>query len=448
MAEVADIGKDEVTAAIDAASNAMENWKSVNCKERAAMLHKFFTNVMNAREALAQIMTAECGKPIRETRVEVNYGASFLEWFAEEAKRINGDVLPSSNNTNKRFVFKQPVGVVGLVTPWNFPLAMITRKLGAAMAAGCTSVIKPSEETPLTALALAAIADDTGIPPGVVNVLPCSRANTQIVGEAICQSPVIKKISFTGSTATGKLLLKQSSDTVKRVSLELGGNAPFIVFDSANMEHVLKSAMVAKFRGNGQTCIAGNRFLVQKGIYDRFLDEITRAVENVAVGDPFDDDTALSSLVNKMQVSKVEAHVRDAIKKGCDAVIGCDKHPLGPNFYRPTILAGCTKDMLVMTDETFGPVMSIMKFETEQEAIDIANSSKSGLAGYMFSQDVAQIFRVSEKMEVGMVGVNESAISSEMIPFGGVKESGIGREGAQCGIDEYLDMKYVCLGGL
>lgn len=448
ISEVTDVGAGNVRSAIEAASTAFKSWSEFNCKERSVLMNTFYRNVLNHKEELAQIMTAECGKPIRETRVEVNYGASFLEWFAEEAKRIDGDVLARTNSTDRRLVFKQPIGIVGLITPWNFPLAMITRKVGAAMAAGCTSVIKPSEETPLTALAFAAIAEESGIPPGVLNVLPSSRQSTAMVGDMFCNSPDISKISFTGSTAVGKLLLKQSADTVKRVSMELGGNAPFIVFNSADIENVKKSAMFAKFRANGQTCISPNRFIVQSGIHAKFVEEMTKMVQNLKVGDPFDDDTEISSLINEQAVDKVERHVNDAVEKGCKLIVGGGRHELSPTYYKPTIVDECSPDMMVMTDETFGPVIPITKFETEEEAIQIANNSRGGLAGYLFSRDVSQIFRVSEKIEAGMVGVNEGAISSEMIPFGGVKESGIGREGSKYGVNDYLELKYVCLGGI
>ena len=446
--EVADTGPEEARTAISEAAGAFETWKDVPSKERSSLIYDFFKNVMGSKEALAIIMSAESGKTIRETRAEVDYGGSFLQWFAEEAKRVGGDAMAGANNQSRRFVFKEPVGVVGLVTPWNFPLAMITRKLGAAMAAGCTSVIKPSEETPLTALALAAIAEESGIPAGVVNILPCSRKLAPAIGDTLCQSSVIKKISFTGSTATGKLLFKNSADTVKKLSLELGGNAPFIVFDTANLTHVIESALLAKFRGNGQTCIAANRFLIQKGIHGAFVDEMTRAVEKLHVGDPFDETTDVSSLINLSGVGKIESHVTDAIEKGGKPLIGCERHPLGSNFFKPSMVDNCNESMDCVKEENFGPLISIMTFETEEQLIDMANKTQSGLAGYVFSNDIAQVFRVSQKLQFGMVGINTSAISSEIIPFGGVKESGFGREGSKYGIDEYLQLKYVCLGGL
>ena len=448
LIDVGDVQEENVQLAIDAAANSLKDWSMLSAKERGALLNTFQENVMSHKEPLAQIMSAECGKTIKETRLEVDYGASFLQWFAEESKRIYGDLVPAANNKNRRFVFKRPVGVVGLITPWNFPLAMITRKLGAAMAAGCTSVIKPSEETPLTALALAAIAEDSGIPAGVINVLTCSRESTPMVGDLLCDSQTVRKISFTGSTAIGKLLLKKSASNVKRLSLELGGNAPFIVFNSADISQVVNAALLAKFRGNGQTCIAANRFLVQEKIHPRFIEEMKKAVNSLVVGDPFDQDTNVSSLINEAALKKVETHVQDAISKGAVPLVGCERHPLGTNFYKPSIIDGCDETMLVMKEETFGPVISVMKFHSEEDAIGFSNSSQHGLAGYVFSQNIDQVFRLSENIEVGMLGINDSAISSEMIPFGGIKESGIGREGSKYGIDEYLDLKFVSLGGL
>ncbi|XP_065056012.1 succinate-semialdehyde dehydrogenase, mitochondrial-like isoform X3 [Rhopilema esculentum] len=448
LIDVGDVEEEHVQLAIDAAANSLKDWSMLSGKERGALLITFYENVMIHKEPLAQIMSAECGRPIKKTRLEVDYGASFLQWFAEESKRIYGDMIPAPSNSSRRFVLKRPVGVVGLITPWNFPLAMITRKLGAAMAAGCTSVIKPSEETPLTALALAAIAEESGIPAGVINVLTCSSESTPMVGDLLCDSQIVRKISFTGSTATGKLLLKKSASSVKRMSLELGGNAPFIVFNSADIDLVVRAALSAKFRANGQTCIAATRFLIQDGVHQNFIQEMTKAVKSLVVGDPFDQGTDVSSLINEKGMKKVETHVQDAISKGALPLVGCERHRLGPNFYKPSIIDGCDETMLVMKEETFGPVISVMKFHSEEDAIRIANNSKYGLAGYVFSQDIAQIVRLSENIEVGMLGVNDGAISSEMIPFGGIKESGIGREGSKYGIDEYLDLKFVSLGGL
>ena len=446
--EVSDAGRDEASAAIHAAEAAFESWRQASGKDRSLLINGFCRNIMASKEALASIIVAESGKIIREAEAEVDIGTSFLQWFAEEAKRISGDTMAGANNQSRRFVFREPVGVVGLISPWNHPLAMVTRKLGAAMAAGCTSVIKPSEETPLTALALAAIAEETGIPAGVLNILPCSREMTPTIGDHLCESSAVRKISFTGSTTTGKLLLKKSANTVKRLSLELGGNAPFIVFNSADIRNVIDNALQAKFRGNGQTCIASNRFLIQNDIHDSFVDEMKKAVAKLQIGDPFCKKTDIGPLINSAGIEKVESHVMDAIKKGAQPVIGCEKHPIGQNFFKPSILVNCNKNMRCMNEETFGPLISVMKFQTEKEVIDLANSTPYGLAAYVFSQDIAQVFRVSDKLQFGMLGVNESRIPSEIIPFGGVKESGFGIEGSKYGIKEYLNIKYVCLGGL
>ena len=448
LIDVGDVQEENVQLAIDAAANSLKNWSMLSGKERGALLNTFYENVMSHKEPLAHIMSAECGKTLKDTGLEVDYGASFLQWFAEESKRIYGDMIPVPSNRNRRFVLKRPVGVAGLITPWNFPLAMITRKLGAAMAAGCTSVIKPSEETPLTALALAAIAEESGIPAGVINVLTCSSESTPMVGDLLCDSQTVRKISFTGSTATGKLLYEKSASNVKRLSLELGGNAPFIVFNSANISQVVNAALFAKFRANGQACIAATRFLIQDGVHQNFIQEMTKAVKSLVVGDPFDQDTDVSSLINEKGMKKVETHVQDAISKGAVPLVGCERHPLGTNFYKPSIIDGCNETMLVMKEETFGPVLSVMKFHSEEDAIRIANNSKYGLAGYVFSQDIAQIFRLSEKIEVGMLAVNEGTLASPTSLFGGIKESGIGREGLKYGLDEYLEFKFISLGGL
>ena len=448
IANVADVDHEMTETAIKSASEAFKDWKKTSCKYRSDMLRSLYDLVMENKDDLAEIMTAECGKPIRESKAEINYGASFLQWFSEEAKRVNGDVLPTTEPNIRRMVLKQPIGVAALITPWNFPLAMITRKLGAALAAGCTVVMKPSEETPLTALALCKMAEEIKFPPGVINALPCSRTHTTVIGELFCKSPHIQTISFTGSTETGRWLLKYSADTVKRVSLELGGNAPFIVFDSANMDLVLKAAMIAKFRNTGQTCISANRFLVQSNIYDEFIANYKSTIENLIVGNPLDEDTEFSCLINAKGLQKVEEHIQDAVSKGATIITGGEGHTLGGLYYRPTILVDCKPDMQVMADETFGPVVSVLKFENEAEAVAIANSSKVGLAAYVCSQNLSQIWRVSENLEVGMVGVNEGLISTEMIPFGGVKQSGLGREGSSYGMDEYLELKYVCLGGI
>ena len=448
ICDVSDAGPEEANSAINSAATAFDAWRNTSVKDRSALIYAFYQNVCRKKEILANIMSAESGKTISQTRVEVDFGASFLQWFAEEAKRIDGDAMAGADSQSRRFIFKEPVGVVGLITPWNFPLAMITRKLGAAMAAGCTSVIKPSEETPLTALALAAVSEESGIPPGVLNIIPSSREQTPIIGDILCESKAIKKLSFTGSTATGKLLFKKSANTMKRLSLELGGNAPFIVFNSADIQNSVESALVAKFRANGQACIAANRFFVQKEIHGIFVEKMKKAVQKLQVGDPFDETADVSSLINAEGIEKVESHIADAIEKGGRPLAGCERHPLGPNFLMPSIIDNCNESMLCMKEETFGPLIPIMTFESEQQVIKMANLVDSGLAGYVFSSDVGQIFRVGKELEVGVLGVNTGAIASEMMPFGGTKESGFGREGSKYGINEYLQLRYICLSGL
>eukprot|EP00794_Sanderia_malayensis_P010989 gene10989-12152_t len=448
ICEVTDADEDLTKSAIDAAKSAFNKWSEVNCKERSLVLKEFFRRVMDHKEELSLLMSAECGKRIAETRMEVNYGASFFEWFAEEAKRTYGDILPEFGNSSMGLITKQPVGVVGIITPWNSPLVTITRKLAAALAVGCTTVIKPSEETPLTALALAEIAEKAGIPQGVINVLPCSRMSTPAVGKLICESSDVRKITFTGSTVVGKKLMMQAANNVKRVSMELGGNAPFVVFDSADMNKVKEAVMGAKFKANGQMCTCANRFIVQAGIHDRFVEEMKVLAEGLRIGDPFDEETELSSLIHEGAVEKIDLHIQDSLKKGAKVVAGCERHPLGPAYYKPSILVDCTEDMLAMSRENFGPVIAIKKFETEDEAIRMMNNTEFGLAGYVFSEEMSQAVRVSKKMEVGLVGANEWAILSDMAPFGGIKESGVGKEGSKYGVDDYTQLKYVCLGGL
>ncbi|EOB04583.1 Succinate-semialdehyde dehydrogenase, mitochondrial, partial [Anas platyrhynchos] len=408
------------------------------------------------------------GKPLKEAQGEILYSASFLEWFAEEARRVYGDVIPASAKDRRILVLKQPVGVAAIITPWNFPSAMITRKVGAALAAGCTVVVKPAEDTPLSALALGEglfliqnalimqilflllqLANQAGIPAGVYNVVPCSRQQAAAVGEVLCTDPLVAKISFTGSTETGKILLKHAAGTVKRVSMELGGHAPFIVFDSADVDRAVAGALASKFRNSGQTCVCTNRFLVQKGIHDKFVEKFAKAIRSeLRVGNGFDANTTQGPLINEKAVEKVEKHINDAVSQGASIVTGGKRHSLGKNFFEPTLLSNVTTKMLCTQEETFGPLAPVIKFETEEEAIAIANAANVGLAGYFYSQDPAQIWRVAEQLEVGMVGVNEGIVSSVESPFGGVKQSGLGREGSKYGIDEYLEIKYVCFGGL
>uniref|UniRef100_A0A2K5LXN5 Succinate-semialdehyde dehydrogenase n=1 Tax=Cercocebus atys TaxID=9531 RepID=A0A2K5LXN5_CERAT len=418
---VADCGVSEARAAVRAAYEAFCSWRKVSAK----------------------------GKPLKEAHGEILYSAFFLEWFSEEARRVYGDIIYTPAKDKRALVLKQPVGVAAVITPWNFPSAMITRKVGAALAAGCTVVVKPAEDTPFSALALAELASQAGIPPGVYNVIPCSRKNAKEVGEAICTDPLVSKISFTGSTTTGKILLHHAANSVKRVSMELGGLAPFIVFDSANVDQAVAGALASKFRNTGQTCVCSNRFLVQRGIHDAFVKAFAEAMKkNLHVGNGFEEGTTQGPLINEKAVEKVEKQVNDAVSKGATIVTGGKRHHLGKNFFEPTLLSNVTQDMLCTHEETFGPLAPVIKFDTEEEAIAIANATDVGLAGYFYSQDPAQIWRVAEQLEVGMVGVNEGLISSVECPFGGVKQSGLGREGSKYGIDEYLELKYVCYGGL
>ncbi|EPY83135.1 succinate-semialdehyde dehydrogenase, mitochondrial [Camelus ferus] len=422
-----------------------------NKEERSSLLRKWYDLMIQNKDDLAKIITAESGKPLKEAQGEILYSANFLEWFSEEARRIYGDIIYTPAKDRRALVLKQPLGVAAVITPWNFPSAMITRKVGAALAAGCSVVVKPAEDTPFSALALAELADQAGIPPGVYNVIPCSRKKAKEVGEALCTDPLVSKISFTGSTATGKVLLHHAANSVKRVSMELGGHAPFIVFDSANVDQAVAGAMASKFRNSGQaspgaffrvTCVCSNRFLVQRGIHDSFVKKFAEAIKtNLRVGNGFEERTTQGPLINEKAVEKVEKHVSDAVSKGATVVTGGKRHQVGKNFFEPTLLSNITQNMLCSQEETFGPLAPVIKFDTEEEAVAIANATDVGLAGYFYSQDPAQIWRVAERLEVGMVGVNEGLISSVECPFGGVKQSGLGREGSKYGIDEYLELK-------
>ncbi|XP_039594944.1 succinate-semialdehyde dehydrogenase, mitochondrial [Polypterus senegalus] len=447
LAKVADCGASEAGEAIRAAGSAFQTWKERSGKERGQLLRKWYDLMMQNKDDLAKLITAECGKPLKEAQGEILYAAAFLEWFSEESRRIYGDIIPSTARDRRIVVLKQPVGVASIITPWNFPSAMITRKVGAALAAGCTVVVKPAEDTPLSALALAEVASQAGIPQGVYNVVPCSRERAPAVGEVLCTDPRVRKISFTGSTATGKVLLKYAAGTVKRVSMELGGHAPFIVFDSADVDKAVAGAMGSKFRNSGQTCVCANRFLVQKGIHDIFVKKLSEAMEReLHIGHGFEEKTTQGPLINERAVEKVEKQIAEAISHGARVVKGGKR--LKGSFMEPTLLSNVTKDMLCAREETFGPLAPVIKFETEEEALTIANSAPVGLAGYFYSRDLAQIWRVAEQLEVGMVGANEGLLSAVEAPFGGVKESGLGREGSKYGIDEYLEIKYMCFGGL
>ncbi|XP_030067318.1 succinate-semialdehyde dehydrogenase, mitochondrial [Microcaecilia unicolor] len=449
LRRVSDCGPSECRQAVSAAYDAFCSWREVPAKERSALLRKWHDLMIQNKEELARIITAENGKPLKEAMGETLYSAGFVEWFSEEARHTYGDIIPSPVRDRRLLVLKQPVGVAAIITPWNFPSAMITRKVAAALAAGCTVVVKPAEDTPLSALALAELADQAGIPAGVYNVVPCSKEKAPSVGEALCTDPLVAKISFTGSTATGKILLQHAAGTVKRVSMELGGHAPFIVFDSADINKAVAGALASKYRNSGQTCVCTNRFLVQKGIHDTFVKKFAEAIQReLRVGSGFQEGTTQGPLINEKAVEKVERHVSDAVSKGAHIMTGGKRHNYGKNFFEPTLLSNVTTDMLCTQEETFGPLAPVIKFDTEDEAVSIANSTRVGLAGYFYSQDPAQIWRVAERLEVGMVGVNEGLLSSVECPFGGVKQSGLGREGSKYGIDEYLEIKYLCFGGL
>ena len=448
LAEVANCGRAEADAAIEAAARAWPDWRRKTAKERATVMRAWFQLIMAHQEDLAKLMTAEQGKPMAESRGEIAYGASFVEWFAEEAKRIYGDTIPTVANDRRLLVFKEPVGVAAAITPWNFPNAMITRKVAPALAAGCTVVIKPAEQTPLSALALAELAGRAGIPPGVFNVVPADEARSIEVGKALCESPTVRKLSFTGSTAVGRILMQQSAPTLKKLSLELGGNAPFIVFDDADLDAAVEGALTSKYRNSGQTCVCTNRFYVQSGIYDTFVEKLAARAQGLKVGSGFESGVQQGPLIDANALAKVQAHVADARAHGARVLTGGAPHELGGTFFQPTVLADVTGDMLVAREETFGPVAPVFRFTTEDEAVTLANSTEFGLAAYFYSRDVARVFRVAERLESGMVGVNTGLISNEVAPFGGVKQSGLGREGSKYGIDEYLVIKYVCIGGM
>ena len=437
--------------AIDAADAAWPAWRAMTARQRGAILKRWYDLLMANADDLARIMTSEQGKPLAEARGEVAYGASFVEWFAEEAKRVYGETIPSPDPTKRLLVLRQPVGVCAAITPWNFPLAMITRKVAPALAAGCPVVIKPAEQTPLTALAAAELAHRAGIPRGVLSVLTADGAGSIAIGKLLCASPVVRHLSFTGSTEVGRILMAQSAPSIKKLSLELGGNAPFIVFDDADVDAAVDGAMASKYRNAGQTCVCANRLYVQDRIYDRFVARLAQAVGGLKVGDGFTEGVNLGPLIDDQALAKVEQHIGDALAKGARMVVGGKRVHAGPNagrFYQATVLADVTADMLCAREETFGPVAPVFRFKTEAEAIAAANATEFGLASYFYSRDVGRIFRVAEALEYGMVGINTGLMSNEVAPFGGVKQSGLGREGSHHGIDEYVEMKYLCLGGL
>ena len=446
LARVANLGPADTEAAVAAAARAQPAWGARTATDRAAMLRRWFDLIVAAQDDLATIMTAEQGKPLAESRGEVIYGAAFIEWFAEEARRTYGEVIPTPVPGRRLLALRQPVGVVAAITPWNFPIAMITRKAGPALAAGCTFVVKPAHETPLSALALAVLAERAGIPAGVFNVIPSTHASE--VGTVLTGSPLVRKFSFTGSTAVGKLLMAQCASTVKRVSLELGGNAPFIVFDDADLDAAVAGAVASRYRNAGQTCVCANRFLVQSGVVEAFTQKLAAAVEMLPVGDGMTPGVVQGPLISERAVEKVERLVTDARAQGARVVCGGSRHALGGTFYEPTVLAEVTAGMAIAREEIFGPVSTVIAFADEAEAIAMANDTPFGLAAYAYTRDLARAWRVAERLEYGMVGINEGLISTEVAPFGGMKESGIGREGARQGIEEYLEIKYVAMGGL
>jgi len=444
LADVANLGAKDAEAAITAANAAWPAWRNKTGKERSIILRKWFDLLMAHQEDLARLMTAEQGKPFAEAKGEIAYGASFVEWFAEEAKRVNGETLPHFDNNRRLMVLKQPIGVCAAITPWNFPLAMITRKVAPALAAGCPVVIKPAELTPLTALAAAELALRAGIPAGVLNVLTADSDNSIAIGKVFCASDVVRHISFTGSTEVGRILMAQSAPSVKKLALELGGNAPFIVFDDADIDSAVEGAMASKYRNAGQTCVCANRIYVQDGVYDQFVEKFAAKVKLIKVGNGFEDGVAQGPLIEDAAVEKVQRHLDDAIAKGGKLLAGGKK--LQGQFFEPTVISEATGDMLCAKEETFGPFAPVFRFNQEQEAIEAANNTEFGLASYFYSRDVGRIYRVAEALEYGMVGINAGAIGSEHVPFGGVKQSGLGREGSSHGMEEYLEMKYVCLG--
>ena len=446
VASVPDLGTKEVALAIDAASRALPGWSAKTAKERAAILRRWFDLITAETESLAKLMTTEQGKPLAEARAEVGYGASFIEWFAEEGKRAYGRTIPTTVASKRYLTIKQPIGVVAAIAPWNFPIAMITRKVAPALAAGCTIVVKPAAETPLCALATAKLGQDAGLPAGVLNIV--TTIDAPAVGKVLCDDGRVRKLSFTGSTEVGKILYRQCADTVKKLTLELGGNAPLLVFDDADLDQAVAGAMASKYRNAGQTCVCANRILVQSGIYDRFAKALVAAVKKLAVGPGSEAGINIGPLINSEAIAKVETLVADAVKKGAKVLTGGGLDAAGPLFYRPSVMGDVTPDMGIVCDEIFGPVAALVRFDTEADAIKLANDTPFGLAAYLFSQNLSRAWRVAERLDAGMVGVNEGIFSNEVVPFGGVKESGLGREGAAEGLDEYLEVKYICLGAI
>ncbi|MFO7642474.1 MAG: NADP-dependent succinate-semialdehyde dehydrogenase [Candidatus Competibacteraceae bacterium] len=443
LGQVPEVGAAETRRAIEAAHAALPGWRALTARDRAALLRRWFGLLLEHQDDLAVLMTLEQGKPLAEARGEIAYAASFLEWFAEEGKRVYGDTIPAPQPHQRILVLKEPVGVCAAITPWNFPAAMIARKAGAALAAGCPMVVKPALQTPFSALALAALAERAGMPAGVLSVV---TGPAQVIGDTILDHPLVRKLSFTGSTRTGKYLMERCAGTLKRLSLELGGNAPFIVFDDANLDAAVAGALASKYRNSGQTCVCANRFLIQEGVYDAFAARLTQAVrEQLQVGNGLEPGVTQGPLIDAAALAKVEQHVADAVEKGARVLAGGRRHALGGTFYEPTVLTEATPEMRVAREETFGPVAPLFRFQTDAEAVRLANATEFGLAAYFYSRDLSRVFRVAEALQYGMVGVNTGLISTEVAPFGGVKESGFGREGSKYGIAEYLDIKYLCV---
>jgi len=445
IGEVPNVGAAETRRAIEAAHAAFPAWRAMLAKDRAAILRKLNDLMLANADDLAMIMTAEQGKPLAESKGEIAYAASFIEWFAEEGKRIYGDTIPQNAKGRRILVLKEPIGVFAAITPWNFPAAMITRKAGPGWAAGCTGVIRPASQTPFSALALAVLAERAGMPPGVCNVL---TGGSSAMGGELTSNPMVRKLSFTGSTEVGAKLLEQCAPTIKKTSMELGGNAPFIVFDDADLDAAVQGAMGSKYRNTGQTCVCANRLLVQEGVYDAFAQKLKAAVEAMKVGNGMEPGVSQGPLINAAAVEKVEEHVKNALSLGASIVTGGKRHSLGGNFYEPTVLANVPHNALIFSEETFGPVAPLFRFKTEEEAIQLANDTQFGLAAYFYSRDVGRVFRVGEALEYGIIGINEGIISTEVAPFGGVKSSGLGREGSKYGIEDYLEIKYLALGGI
>ncbi|EKN4706141.1 NAD-dependent succinate-semialdehyde dehydrogenase [Yersinia ruckeri] len=445
VAQVAKAGKRETEAAIKAAHDAFPAWRKTPAKQRAEILQRWYQLMVENRDYLAALMVAEQGKPLKEALGEVEYAASFIQWFSEQAKRANGEIIPPTKAGSRIFATREPVGVVAAITPWNFPLAMLTRKLGPALAAGCTGLIKPANNTPLSAFALLALAEKAGVPAGVLNGV---AGDTQAISDAIMVSPEVRKISFTGSTEVGKTLMRNAAETVKKISMELGGNAPYIVFDDADLDTAIQGAMACKFRNAGQVCVCVNRFYIQDGIYEEFVTRLATEVKKLKVGNGMDDGVNLGPLINSAGVKKVEEQVKDALAKGGRLLAGGERHALGGNFFQPTVIADATEEMKVADEETFGPLAACFRFTSEEEVIERANNTPFGLAAYFYTQNLKRVFRVSEALESGMIGVNESSVSTELAPFGGVKESGLGREGSVLGLEEFMQVKTLHLGNL